>query len=153
MGLKLKEKGTGRPEWKTVSHFPAAHKTFWSQWDQLVVREGLLYKRWESDDGKSIRWLLVLPLKYRKEVVGELHGGQLSGHLGVSKTMAKVKFRYFWPGMSADVRSVLRGCDMCARRKSAARKRVAPLQQYRVGVPMERVALDLLRATASFGQR
>ena len=55
-----------------------------------------------------------------------------------------MKLRYFWPGMSADVRSYLRGCDVCARRKSPAKKRVAPLQQYPVGVPMERVAIDLL---------
>ena len=86
----------------------------------------------------------MLPPKFCKEVIAELHGGQLSGHLGVNKTLAKVKLRYFWPGMSADVRSYLRGCDVCARRKSPAKKRVAPLQQYPVGVPMERVAIDLL---------
>ena len=68
----------------------------------------------------------------------------MSGHLGVNKTMAKAKYRYFWPGMSADIRSFLRSCDMCARRKAPAKKRVTPLQRYRVGVPMERVAIDLL---------
>ena len=142
--IKSKEDGGGRPEWKVVSHLTASCKTYWSQWDQLEVRDGLLSRRWESDDGKSVKWLLVIPLKFRKEILAELHGGKLSGHLGVSKTLAKVKFRYFWPGMSADVRSFLRVCDLCARRKSAAKKRVAPLQQYRVGVPMERVAIDLL---------
>lgn len=142
--VKLKGRGENRPEWKDVSHLPKSHKAYWSVWKQLVVKEGLLYRQWESDTGDSVRLRLVLPKQFREEVLGELHGGQLSGHLGVHKTMAKVKYRYFWPGMSADIRSFLRSCDLCAKRKSPARKRRAPLQQYRVGVPMERVAIDLL---------
>ncbi len=142
--VQLKERGENRPEWKEVSHLPKSHKTYWSVWKQLVVKEGLLYRQWESDAGDSMRLRLVLPKQFREEVLGELHGGHLSGHLGVHKTMAKVKYRYFWPGMSADIRSFLRSCNLCAKRKSPARKRRAPLQQYRVGVPMERVAIDLL---------
>ena len=142
--IRAKEEDSSRPEWKTVSNLPAPNKTYWSQWDQLTVREGLLQRRWESDDGKSVRWQLVLPRPFRKEILNEVHAGQLSGHLGVRKTEAKVKYRYYWPGMSADTRSFLRSCDQCARRKSPAKKVKAPLQQYQVGVPVERVAIDLL---------
>ncbi len=142
--LKAKEEGKDRPEWKEISHLTAAHKTYWSYWNQLCVRDELVHKRWESDNGKVVRWLLVVPQSMRKEILREVHGGQLSGHLGMTKTLAKMKFRYFWSGMSGDVRSFIRSCDLCARRKSPAKKSVAPLQQYRVGVPMERVAIDLL---------
>ena len=142
--IRAKESGESRPPWREVSHAQAASKTLWSLWDQLVVRDGLLYRRWESDNGKTIRWRLVMPEDHRKEVMSELHGGQLSGHLGVRKTEAKVRLRYYWPGIAADIRSFVRCCDVCARRKSPAKKGRAPLQQYRVGVPMERVALDLL---------
>ena len=142
--LEAKKEGEDRPDWKEVSHLEGAHKTYWSSWDQLCVRNQLLHKRWESDDGRVVKWLLVVPQRFRKEILGEVHGGQLSGHLGTKKTLAKMKCRYFWPGMSADVRSFIRSCDLCARRKSPAKKGVAPLQQYRVGVPMERVAIDLL---------
>ena len=142
--IQAKKEGSSRPEWKTVSSLPAPNKTYWSQWDQLTVREGLLQRRWESDDGKSVRWQLVLPRPFRKEILNEVHAGQLSGHLGVRKTEAKVKYRYYWPGMSADIRSFLQSCDQCARRKSPAKKGKAPLQQYQVGVPVERVAIDLL---------
>ena len=73
--IRLKGENKDRPEWKTISHLSATCKTYWSQWDQLEVREGVLHRRWDSDDGKSIRWLLVLPPKFRKEVIAELHGG------------------------------------------------------------------------------
>ena len=101
--IQAKEEGSSRPEWKTVSRLPAPNKTYWSQWDQLTVREGLLQRRWESDDGKSVRWQLVLPRPFRKEILNEVHAGQLSGHLGIRKTEAKVKYRYYWRGMSADI--------------------------------------------------
>lgn len=142
--IELKESGSGWPDWVEVSHTSKTRKTLWSMWGQLEVRNRLLSRRWESDDGKSIRWQLVLPEEYRRDVVNELHGGSAGGHLGLRKTLAKVKLRYYWPGMTADVRSHLRCCELCQRRKSPSKRRVAPLQQYRVGAPVERVALDLL---------
>ena len=84
-----------------------------------------------------------MPEKYRYEFINELHGGKLGGHLGVKKTLACVKQRYFWSGMAADVRNCLRRCSQCARRKPPKR-RVAPLQQYNVRGTMDRVAMDLV---------
>ncbi|XP_038072160.1 uncharacterized protein LOC119740799 [Patiria miniata] len=46
--------------------------------------------------------------------------------------------------MNADVRSFVRQCDTCASKKSPTKRRRAPLQQYVVGAPMQRVALDIL---------
>ena len=142
--VKSKEESSSRPPWEIVSGTSGTHKTLWSLWDQLQMRDGVLCRSWESDDGKSVRWKLVLPKKLREEVLHELHGGQTSGHLGVAKTLAKVKLRYYWPGMTAYVRSFIRQCELCGRRKSPVKRRVSPLQQYLVGEPMERVAVDLL---------
>mgnify|MGYP000034807019 CR=1 FL=1 len=142
--VQAKEESGSRPSWEAVSAASSGHKTLWSQWDQLAVRDGVLHRCWESDDGKSMRWRLVLPEKLREAVLQELHGGRTSGHLGVKKTLAKVRVRYYWPGMTADVRSFIRRCELCGRRKSPVKRRVSPLQQYLVGEPMERVAVDLL---------
>ena len=133
-----------RPEWETLSHLPASTKTYWSQWDQLEIHEGVVCRRYESDDGKSLRWQIILPKKLREEVLAEIHSGPLGGHLGVKKTLAKVKARFYWPGLTSDIRSHLRKCNLCERRKSPPKKRRARLQQYRVGMPIERVAIDLL---------
>ena len=97
------------------------------------MRENALCRRWESDDGRTVRWRLVLPEKFREVVLKELHGGRASGHLDIIKTLAKVKLRYYWPGMTADVRSFLRRCEVCGRRKSPAKRRVplATVQSWR----------------------
>ena len=44
--------------------------------------------------GKTISWQVILPSKFRKEIIEELHGGATGGHFGVMRTMAKVKARY-----------------------------------------------------------
>ena len=43
--LKWKEESDERPAWESVSHLDADHKTYWSQWNRLVVRDGILYRR------------------------------------------------------------------------------------------------------------
>ena len=96
-----------------------------------------------SEEGE-VRWHVVLPASLRKEVVQELHGGKSRGHFGIYKTRTKVRMRYYWVGMDADIRSKVRQCDVCARRKSHPNRKKAPLQQKVVGAPMERVALDIV---------
>ena len=139
-----KENDDPRPEWSSVAMKSSAVKTYWAQWDQIETHEGVLFRRWETDDGRIVRRQILLPEKIRKEAVMEMHGNPLGGHLGVRKTLAKVKAMFYWCGMTADIRSFIRTCSLCQRRKSPPKKRRAPLQQSRVGAPMERVAIDLM---------
>ena len=101
-------------------------------------------KRWESNDGKEVNWKIVLPRLMRSTVLSELHNSKTSSHLGVNKLLHKVQYRYYWVGLAADVRSWVRQCTVCARVKNPPKKSRAPLQQYTVGAPLERVAMDIL---------
>ena len=142
--LVMKEKGKEKPEWEDVSPLASQTKTYWAQWELLAVKEGVLTKSWESNDGKSRKWLIVLPKSLRGRVMDELHASKAGGHLGRNKLLAKLKERYYWAGMSADVRAYLRQCVKCAQKKGPQRKFKAPLQQYKVGAPLERIAVDVL---------
>ena len=53
--VKSKEESSSRPPWEIVSGTSGTHKTLWSLWDQLQMRDGVLCRSWESDDGKSVR--------------------------------------------------------------------------------------------------
>ena len=142
----LEEKGrlAERPDWKVISSKSSAMQTYWRLWDQLTVKDGVLCRRWQSDDGRLVKWRTVLPEKYRLDLVRELHGGKSSGHLGVKKTTAKVCAKFYWSGIHADVRSAIRQCNVCAKRKSPAKARKVQLQQHAVGTPMQRVALAIM---------
>ena len=142
--VKAKQGSNVRPDWSEITSASPTVRAYWLCWDQIEIKDGLLCKRWESDDGRRVRHQVIVPKLHREELVSELHGGQTGGHLGQKKTLAKVRQRFYWAGMSADVRSFVRQCDTCASKKSPAKARKAPLQQYAVGAPMQRVALDIL---------
>ena len=141
--LEALERNT-KPTKEEVSAMSKKVKVLLEHWGQLQIRNGILYRKWESVDGKEVKWRLVLPRGKTKEVLEELHAGSLAGHLGATKTLKSVQMRYYWVGMKEDVRSFIRKCEACARRKSTGKKRRAPLQQRRSGSPMERIALDIL---------
>ena len=82
--------------------------------------------------------------KLREEVLHQLHNTVTSGHFGVSKTFGRVRERFYWVGCQRDVQDWCRSFDTCASKKGPSRKIQAPMAQYNVGVPMERLAADIL---------
>ncbi|GFV25757.1 retrovirus-related Pol polyprotein from transposon 412 [Trichonephila clavipes] len=61
---------------------------YWPAYSVPIGREnGVLYRKFESEDGKTFRWQLVLPRSRIPEVLKELHGSPTGGHFGVMKTL------------------------------------------------------------------
>ncbi len=89
-------------------------------------------------------WQAVVPLSHRIQVLRYAHDIKASGHLGVSKTLSKIRPRYYWPGLQNDVRHYISGCEKCSKRKAPTRTNAAPMDLARRGFPMERLALDIL---------
>jgi hypothetical protein len=113
-------------------------KSLWSQFESLKVNDGILYREWV--DGKEA----VVPSNKRRTVLAQYHDNRSSGHFGVSKTLSKIRQGYYWPGLQADVRSHIAGCDKCSRRKGFQQSKRAPMQLYQSGALMERIATDIL---------
>jgi transposase InsO family protein/predicted aspartyl protease len=139
-----KEKDDGRPPWSDVSAFDGGLKTYWGQWDRLHLRDGVLYRRWIEQNTSLPRWQLLLPEALRKDVLTMLHDDPTSGHLGVTKTIARVRSRFYWEGYRLTIEGWCRNCMVCQARKAPQRKARGKMQQYIVGEPMERVAMDIL---------
>ena len=133
-----------KPEYRVVSPLSKAAKAYYLEWDRIELKEGKLYRRWESNDGNVIKWQLIMPEKYKECVLEELHNSKTAAHLGVTKTRNKLNERFYWFGLSSDIRSWLRKCDICAKRKSPSTRRKAKLQQDIAGHPGQRIAMDIL---------
>ena len=78
-------------------------QTLWSQKDHLVLDGGVLYRRWEDVPGKGFNphLQLVIPRTSIQAVLKEFHdrkGLRLGLHLGLRKTLEKVRSRFYWPG-------------------------------------------------------
>ncbi|GFU98817.1 hypothetical protein TNCV_2308411 [Trichonephila clavipes] len=105
------------PSWQDIAPFILTTKRYRELWDSLHLRNGVLYRKWDSDDGKTFRWQLILPETRVSTVFKELHGSPTGGHFRVMKTLQKVR----------------------------PRKRIrGRLQLYNVGAPFERIAFDIL---------
>jgi hypothetical protein len=77
-----------------------------------------------NDDGliyeiRGIEPRLCIPdvPRLRSDVLNDHHDAPLAGHFGEEKTIAAVKRKYFWPGLSNTVRRYVKSCDVCQRVK------------------------------------
>jgi len=114
-----------------------------AQWNRLEMVNSLLYRHWEEANTGDIRRQLIVPQALVPDVISALHNQPGGGHLGVHKTLAKVRDRFYWPGLQKDVEYWWRCCQDCAESKSPSSTARGLLIPSQVGYPMERVALDL----------
>ena len=75
-------------------------QTLWTQRQQLVLRDGVLYREWLDIPGNRCdkKLQMLLPQKLIPDVLKSLHDHPTSAHLGVTKTLLKVRDRFYWPG-------------------------------------------------------
>ena len=131
----------GRKEIESESYF---QKSLLSQWDRLAVKNGVLMRRWDILDTNEVYRQGIIPFGHRRIVLKYSHDIKASGHLGIKKTLSKIRQRYYWPRLQNDVKAYVSGCDICARRKQPLKTKRAPMEIVRSGFPMERIAVDIL---------
>lgn len=94
---------TNHKEQKQVS---LSGLTMIRQWDQLVARDGVLYRQvFRSDGGEPILQLL-LPAVLKTDVLTQVHQE-------VERTLELLRQRCYWPGMSAEVAQWCQACERC----------------------------------------
>ena len=103
-----------------------------------------MYRKWWITGKNKFAYQLVLPEVLRELAFEQLHQKATSGHLGIRRTLARFRTRFYWVGYKTDISAWCKVCEMCQRRKSPSKKVRGPMQQYNVGAPLERVALDIL---------
>ncbi|KAJ8952343.1 hypothetical protein NQ318_017237 [Aromia moschata] len=133
-----------RPTWQEVSRYGTTIKGYWAQWSSLCLRDGLLHRKWESPDGVSAVYQLVLPKARIHQVLEELHSSPSGGHFGVTRTLARVRDRFYWVNCRRDVEEWCKRCDLCSAKKGPKTRSRGKMVQYLSGAPFERVAVDIL---------
>ena len=132
-----------KPDWASVAPLDNEVKIYWQQWETIEIRDGLLCKKYIRADGSGDDYVYIMQKTLRKECFNHLHEYITGGHLGRSKTYDKLKKRFYWCNMHRDVSYWCRVCPTCGARKQPPRQAKAPMRQYNVGYPMERIAIDL----------
>jgi len=88
--------------------------------------------------------LLCTPSELRATVLHDAHNVPVAAHMGIAKTLARVKEGHWWPGMLPDITWYINNCDMCTAHKTTAR-----IHREKMGNrppptrPWERVHIDI----------
>lgn len=138
------EDGNKRPDWDRVSGGTSSLKTLWRQWDRLIINKGMLYRKFYNNEGVDFTLQLIVPKALMETLLRYYHDIQSAGHLGANKMIHRIQEKFYWTNMKRSVEDYCEKCDLCAARKPPKQRYRAPLGQYLVGEPMERVAIDIL---------
>ncbi len=118
-------------------------KILWAQWDPLRLDRVILYRVWESENGQNEPLQIVVPRSSIPRVLHSIHDRVSGGHLGVTKTVAKLGERFYWTTYKDDVENWIHRYVTCAATKGPQTRSRGKLHKYNVGYPFERIALDL----------
>lgn len=125
---KVEDSPEKYPEWKKV--------------------DGLLYKHVPFDFGFSTNlpaWKLVVPRNQRLEVYKSCHEDPKAAHLGVYKTVNRIRELYYWPRLLQDTRKYVKHCKTCAAQKVSSLARPGFMgQPKKVSFPWQYISIDLL---------
>ena len=133
-----------KPTANTLQGCSPEVRRFFQLLDQLEVRDGLLWRKYEDKDGHNHHLQLVIPASLRHTVLHEIHAGVIEGHLGQDKPLSLLKERFYWPGHWTDVNNWCRTCATCAICKMPSPRNHAELTSIKAGYPVQIVATDIL---------
>ena len=83
-------------------------------------KNDLLMRKWTPASSApsntwSVRHQIIVPESYRKHILRLAHDTPLGGHLGVSKTLDRIRGYFYWPGVQKDCSYYCKTCETCQR--------------------------------------
>ena len=138
-------------KWLENSYFPSdselrltspSVRSLWLNREQLVFKNEILYYSWSNRDDRGD--CLIIPDSLKSKVLYQCHDAKESGHLGQSKTLDRLKAKFYWYNMSKDSKLYVEQCSICNRNKKLSVTPRHPHQNFHAGFPMERVHVDII---------
>lgn len=127
-----------KPKKSEMKAFSRETKILFSQWDILELHDDILYR----NNYRQNCLQLVSPVEIQNDIFENLHVKKIAGHFGVERMVSSIKRRFYWPRMDECMKRWCESCDLCARCKPGPGVGNSPLQQFKVGAPLQCIALD-----------
>ena len=112
-------------------------------------------RKWRSPTAPvSYEWKVVyqvvIPHKYRHDILSFAHETPMAYHLGIKKTYRKILNHFYWPGIQKDVKHFCRTCHTCQMiGKPNQRSPPTPLKPIPVSAELfSQVIIDCVGATS-----
>ncbi|XP_063411880.1 protein NYNRIN-like [Mytilus trossulus] len=121
-----------------------ATRRYWLNWENIELIDGIVYQKWINAKSKLNHLQLIVPQILKKDILVLSHNTPYSGHMGVKKTIEKMKTVFTWYKMSQDITEHIQNCTICNKIKGTGKKPKAPLMDYRVGYPLDRIGIAII---------
>lgn len=117
------------------------------QHQHFCVEHGKLYYIGQIDfeDQQGYRFLnkrLYVPRFLRNQILNLCHDSLVSCHLGIPRTLNRIRQQFYWPRLKQDVIEYVRACRKCQLNKDLTRSYKAPLVPIEARRPFERIVID-----------
>ena len=106
--------------------------------EQLLIKNGLLYQKTQQGQADEIVFQFVVPQRHRGATLDGCH--QEAAHQGQRCSTALMQERFWWPGMTRDLRNCIKKCSHC--RKYEAAPPVVPMKPLACSGPGELLHVD-----------
>ena len=106
--------------------------------EQLIMKNGLLYRQSKQGPVEEIVFQFVVPQIHRSAALDGCHHEAV--HQGQRHLLSLMQERFWWPGMTYDLRNCIKKCGHC--RKFEAAPPIAPLKPLTCSGPGELLHVD-----------
>ena len=100
---------------------------YWHQFESLTIIDDCIYRQIVDIDGSVQINQLCAPKNEVSKILTMLHNNIAAGHLGIAKTLQRVRKRFYRPGVKGDVEAWVSSCDQCQKRKGPKQKHRMPM--------------------------
>lgn len=105
------------------------------------LNNGVLYRYQDETDNDEAQ--LVIPEEERVNILKAYHDDPTAGHYGITRTIARISGRYYWPGMRRQITEHVQKCIECQRYKATNKKPAGLLQSGAHTQRFEVISIDL----------
>lgn len=144
----------------TVAQLPTTDRWYSKMKQKVIENKSRKFSTWKihndslykhvrprnpSLTDEEVAWKRVIPKDQRQEILKLVHDLPTSGHPGITKTYNKLKQKYYWPKMKADVVAYVNGCIICAEHKVVQKSPPGLMgTRPRVFRPFQLISTDLI---------
>ncbi|GIY68656.1 hypothetical protein CDAR_370541 [Caerostris darwini] len=112
---------------------------------KFFLREGLLLCLRNSSDRHKYKAKLVVPRSKVLLVLKTCHDSRSVAHAGFSRTLKRIKEKFFWQNFYKDVKNYVASCHECISRRGFSKNQKAPVQRVPLpNFPFEKVGIDAI---------
>ena len=106
--------------------------------EHLLIKNGLLYRKTRQGQADETVFQFVVPQRHQGAALDGCH--REAAHQGQRRSIALMQERFWWPGMTRDLRNHIKKCSRC--RKYEAAPPVTPMKPLTCSGPRELLHVD-----------